>query len=137
MAAILIAASAFVILALGTMHLVFTYYGSAFHPRDAALMAAMKADSPRITRGTTMWRAATGFHASHSLGAMMFGILYAYLALEGSGFLFRSMFLMVFGIVILLAYLVLAKVYWFKTPLRGIALANVLYAAGMIVHLTA
>lgn len=136
MPAILIAASAMVILFLGTMHLVLTYSGPAFHPRDAALMAAMKADSPRVSRGTTMWRAATGFHASHSLGAMMFGLIYAYLALEGSGFLFRSIFLSAFGMLVLLSYLVLAKVYWFKIPLRGIALANVLYAAGLAVQLT-
>ena len=135
--AILIAASAIVILILGTLHLVFTYSGPAFHPRDADLMAAMKSDSPRISRSTTMWRAATGFHASHSLGAMMFGTIYAYLALEGSGFLLHSTFLSVFGMLVLLSYLVLAKIYWFKVPLRGIALANVLYAAGLVAHLSA
>ena len=129
---ILIAASALLILTLGTLHLVFTYRGPAFHPRDPALMTAMQADSPRISRGTTMWRASIGFHASHSLGAMTFGTVYAYLALEGSGFLFKAPFLLTVGMVILCAYLFLAKRYWFKAPLRGIALATALYAAGLL-----
>jgi hypothetical protein len=133
--AILIAASALIVLFLGSMHLLLTFRGTAFHPRTAALAEAMQADSPRISRATTMWRAGIGFHASHSLGAMFFGLIYAYLALEGSGFLFGSRFLLALGLIVLLAYLVLARVYWFKTPLRGIALAAALYAAGLLVRL--
>lgn len=130
--AILIAASALIILTLGTLHLVLTYRGTAFHPRDPGLIAAMQADAPRISRATTMWRASIGFHASHSLGAMSFGMVYAYLALEGSGFLFRSTFLLSLGMLVLCAYMLLAKLYWFKAPLRGIALATLLYAAGLL-----
>lgn len=128
--AVLIGASALLVFVLGVMHLVLTYSSLAFHPRDAALADRMKAEPMRITRATTMWRAWVGFHASHSLGAMMFGAVYGYLALETSGFLFRSGFLLLLGIVILAAYLTLAKLYWFKTPFRGIALALALYLAG-------
>lgn len=120
---------------LGTMHLILTFSGRAFHPRDPALMAAMQADSPRIARATTMWRAAVGFHASHSLGAMLFGLMFGYLALEGAGFLFHTLFLLFLGMAVLLAYLYLAWRYWFSTPLRGIALASLLYASGMAIHL--
>jgi hypothetical protein len=133
--AMLIAASALVILFLGTVHLVFTFRGPAFHPRDPALKAAMQADSPRISRATTMWRAGIGFHASHSLGAMMFGVIYVYLALEGTGFLFHTRFLLALGMVVLLSYLVLAKMFWFKVPFRGIGLATLLFGAGLAVHL--
>lgn len=129
--AILIAASALVILFLGTMHLLLTYRGRAFQPRGAALLDAMMADSPRISRETTMWRSLIGFHGSHSLGAMSFGLVYAYLALEGSGFLFGSVFLLALGVLILGAYLILARLYWFKAPFRGISLAAILYAAGL------
>ncbi|HEY0062428.1 MAG TPA: hypothetical protein VGC21_09925 [Telluria sp.] len=135
--AMLIAASALVLLVLGTLHLVLTFSGVAFHPRDPALMDAMKADSPRISRATTMWRAGTGFHASHSLGAMLFGLIYTYLAVENTGFLFHTVFLLALGMVVLLSYLTLAKLFWFKTPLRGIALASLLYAAGLAMHLMA
>lgn len=130
--ALLIAASALLLLALGVMHLTMTYRGSAFHPRDPALFKAMQADSPRITRATTMWRSGVGFHASHSLGVMFFGVLYAYLALEGSGFLFRSAFLMGLGMLVLCAYLLLARLYWFKAPFRAIFLAAGLYAGGLV-----
>ena len=130
--AILIAASSFVILALGTMHLVLTFSGTAFHPRDPALMEAMKAGSVRIARSANMWRSWLGFHASHSLGAMLFGLVYGYLALEQSGFLFRSVFLMVLGLAVLCAYLLLARLFWFKVPFRGILLATLLYAAGLV-----
>lgn len=131
--ALLIAASALVILSLGTLHLIFTYHGPAFHPRSASLMNQMKVDSPRISRSTTMWRAATGFHASHSMGAIMFGLMYGYLALEGSGFLFRSAYLLTLGMAVLCTYLVLARLYWFKTPFRGIALAALLYGGALVV----
>lgn len=130
--AMLIAASALLILSLGTLHLLLTYRGSAFHPRDPALMEAMKAGSMRITRATSMWRSWIGFHASHSLGAMLFGLVYGYLALEGSGFLFRSVFLLVLGLATLCAYLLLARLYWFKVPFRGIVLATALYGAGLV-----
>jgi hypothetical protein len=134
LSSILIAASALIVFALGTLHLLFTYRGNAFEPRDAALLDAMKAVSPRVSRETTIWRAGIGFHASHSLGAMLFGLVYAYLALEGSGFLFRSVFLMALGLVALCAYLALAKLYWFRIPLRGLALATGLYAAALMAH---
>jgi hypothetical protein len=133
---ILIAASGAIMFALGAMHLVFTYSGSKLHPRDAAVIDAMKAGGMRISRETTVWRAATGFHGSHSLGAMLFGLVYGYLALEGTGFLFSSAYLLSLGMLTLCAYLVLAKLYWFKIPFRGILLATVLYAAALLAKLS-
>jgi hypothetical protein len=132
LSAALIAASAGVLLFLGFMHLVLTFRGPAFHPRDARLIEQLKADSPRISRGTTMWRAALGFHASHSLGAMVFGLIYAYLALVSPQFLFQSFFLLGLGLVVLSSYLFLAWRFWFKVPLRGIGLAWLLYGAGLL-----
>ena len=133
--AILIAASALILLVLGTLHLVLTFRGTAFHPRDPALMKSMQTDTMRITRATTLWRSSIGFHGSHSVGAMFFGLVYGYLALEGSGFLFSSVFLLALGLIVLCAYLVLARLYWFKVPFRGILLANILYAAALLAML--
>ena len=131
--ALLIAAAATVVLLLGSMHLLLTYGGRAFHPRSPALIDAMKADCPRITKETSIWNAGIGFHASHSVGAMFFGVIYVYLALEGSGFLFRSVFLQGLGMLVLCAYVVLARLHWFKAPLGGIGLAALLYAGGLLV----
>ncbi|MEN3293864.1 MAG: hypothetical protein V7642_3117 [Burkholderiales bacterium] len=131
--AILIAASALVILVLAVLHLVFTYWGRRFHPRDAALEARMKEVSPLISRETTMWRAGIGFHASHSVGAILFSLVYMYLALEGKDFLFKSPFLLILGLAFLCTFVVLAKLYWFKVPFRGIVLASGLYAAALLI----
>jgi len=38
------------------------------------------------------------------------------------------------GLVLLLGYLVLARLYWFSIPLRGIALATALYIAALVVN---
>jgi hypothetical protein len=131
--AILIAASALVILVLAVLHLVFTYWGRRFYPRDAALEARMKEVSPLISRETTMWRAGIGFHASHSVGAILFSLVYMYLALEGKDFLFKSPFLLILGLAFLCTFVVLAKLYWFKVPFRGIVLASGLYAAALLI----
>lgn len=131
---ILIASSAIIVFTLGTLHLILTYWGRTFDPRDPTLIDAMKAVSPRVSRDTTIWRAGIGFHASHSLGAMLFGSVYAYLALESTGFLFTSTYLMALGLASLCAYLALARLYWFKVPLRGILLAAATYVAGLVAH---
>lgn len=77
----LIAASAGIVFALSSIHLCYTFFGNAFSPRDGKLKMRIKAVSPLLTREITMWNAWIGFNASHSLGAMLFDALYAYLAL--------------------------------------------------------
>ena len=122
---------------LGLVHLLYTFHGNRFDPRDAALTAALKTVSPRISRETTMARAAKGFHASHSLGVLLFALVYGYLALCAGSVLHQSWFLQALGMGVLLTYLVLAKCYWFKIPLVGIAVATALYAAGVALGLAA
>lgn len=126
-----ILASATVLGLLGCVHLLFTFFGNQFDPRDAMMAEALRVVSPVISRQTTMARAAKGFHASHSMGAMLFALVWGYLALVHWHMLAQSFFLLALGMTVLLVYLVLARRYWFSVPLRGIALANVLYAAGL------
>jgi hypothetical protein len=127
----LITASALIVLTLGALHLLFTYHGTRFHPRDAALAARMKEVSPRASSQTTMWRAGVGFHASHSLGALLFGLVFAYLAQEASGLLYRSPFLLGLGALCLAAWVGLAWRYWFRIPLRGLSIAATCYALAL------
>jgi len=134
-ASMLIAASAAVILVLGLVHLLYTFRGSKLHPRDPELEARMMAVSPVISRETTMWRAWIGFNASHACGALLFGTVYGYLAVLHGEFLFQSRFLLALGLLLLLGYAVLGKLYWFSVPLRGIVLAAVLYCAGLLLGL--
>ena len=131
----LIAVSAAVILLLGLLHLLYTFYGPKLLPRDPELLARMREVSPVITRETTMWRAWVGFNASHSFGAILFGAVYGYLSLVHAAFLFQSTFLLLLGLALLLGYVFLAKSYWFSIPLRGILLATVLYATALLMVL--
>jgi hypothetical protein len=108
---------------LGLGHLILTFVGPKLLPRDRSLRAAMEAVSPVITRQTTIWRAWIGFNVSHSMGAMLFGLVYGYLALAHTDLLFGSVFLQALGLVTLSAYVVLAKLYWFVTPLLGTSVA--------------
>jgi len=127
---VLVAASAAIPLALGIAHLVYTFLVPKLGPRDPALEARMKEVSPVITRQTTMWKAWVGFNASHSFSAILFGAVYGYLALVQPAVLFHSAFLAILGGLFLLVYLVLARRDWFRTPLRWLVVASVLYAAG-------
>lgn len=129
----LVAASAAVILLLGLAHLVITFRGPKLHPRDAALHAEMKKVSPVVTRQTTMWKAWIGFNASHSSGAIIFGLVYGYLALAHGSLLFQSPFLLLVGLAALAGYVFLARVFWFSIPFRGISLATALYVAALVV----
>lgn len=129
--AALIAAAAFIICALGTLHLLLTFNGTKLWPKDTGLKASMENSSPQITRQTTMWKTWIGFNASHSLGAMLFGLVFAYLALAEPALFFQSYFLQAVGMVALLAYVVLGWRYWFSVPFRGICLATLLYALGL------
>jgi hypothetical protein len=132
LASSLVAASSTVILLLGLAHLLYTFHGTKLHPRDPQLTAALKEAWPVITRQTTMWKAWVGFNASHSLGAILFGAVYGYLAVMHGEFLFQSQFLLGLGLLLLVGYALLGKLYWFSTPFRGIVLAMLLYLGGLI-----
>lgn len=132
---VFITASAAVILLLGLMHLLYTFRGPMLHPRDPDLAAKMMTVSPVITGETTMWRAWIGFNATHSFGLILFGAVYGYLAMRHSTFFFRSWFLLALGFALLLGYAVVAKLYFFTAPFRGVVLATVLYLLGIVVNL--
>ena len=134
LASSLIAASAAIILLLGCIHLLYTFRGRKLHPRDAQLEERLRDVSPVITRETTMWKAWVGFNASHSFGAILFGLTYGYLSFAHDALLFRAPFLLLVGLLLLLGYAFLGKRYWFSVPYRGILLATVFYVAALIVR---
>ena len=87
-ARILMVLSASIILKLGVAHLIYTFWGPNLMPRDPALQISMRQISPVITKETTMWRAWVGFNASHSMGLILFGLVFGYLALARGQLLF-------------------------------------------------
>jgi hypothetical protein len=126
--------SAGIFLLLGTLHLVYTFIGPKLLPRDLSLRASMQAVSPVISRETTMWKAWVGFNASHSMGAMLFGLIYGYLAWSHSELLFGSVFLLALGFAMLGGFLVLGRLYWFRIPFAGISLALACYCASILMN---
>lgn len=117
---------------LGTVHLFYTLQTNKFEPRDDALGARLREVSPVLTAETTMWKAWVGFNASHSLGAILFAAVFGYLAWFELWFLLSSPFLMAVSVLTLAAYLLMARLYWFSAPFRGIALALILFLAGYV-----
>jgi hypothetical protein len=128
-------ASAAVLFALGTMHLVLTFVGPKLTPRDPALQVRMNEVSPVITKETTMWRFWLGFNISHSMAAMLFGLIYGFLAIAHGSLLFSSPYLLVVGLLTVGGLFVVGKVYWFSAPFIGIGVSLACYVASVIVAL--
>lgn len=127
-----IAISALVMLALGGIHLLYTFRGDRLSPRDAAVQAAMSATPLRLSAETTMWKAWIGFNASHSICAIFFGLVFGYLALSQPDLLFRSLYLQGVGFAVLVGFVVLARLYWFNVPFVGVSLALACFLAGVV-----
>jgi hypothetical protein len=123
--------SAGIVLTLGVFHLVYTFWGPSLTPRDPELQISMIQSSPVMTNETTMWRCWVGFNASHSMGLILFGLTFSYLALAHGQLLFRSPFLLAVGLATLGGLVVLCKVYFFSSPLTGISVSLACYVAGI------
>lgn len=129
---LLITASAVIPLVLGALHLFYTFRGRKLFPRDDELIEGMKRTTLVITRESTVWRAWIGFNTTHSMSLILFGLIYGYLALAAPDLLFASQFLRLLGLATLLAFVVLARRYFFSVPFKGVAIATLLYVAGLI-----
>ena len=128
----LLAASAAIFFVLGTIHLVYTFASNKFSPRDAALEARLREVSPVISRETSMWNAWIGFNASHSYGAMLYGLVYGYLAIFRFDVLRAMPFVLAVGFAFLAGFAIVAVRYWFSIPRKGILLSLALYVAGCV-----
>jgi len=111
-AKILMVVSAGIAFTLGVVHLAYTFWGPKLMPRDPALQISMSQISPVITKETTMWRCWLGFNATHSMGLILFGLVFGYLAVAHGQVLFQSTFLLAVGLVMLGGLVVLCKVYF-------------------------
>ena len=131
-ARILMILSASIVFALGFVHLAYTFGGPMLTPRDPTLQISMSQISPVITKETTMWRCWVGFNASHSMGLILFGLVFGFLALAHEQLLFQSTFLIVVGLAMLAGFVVLCKVYFFSAPLTGISISLACYVASIV-----
>lgn len=95
----------------------------------------MREISPVISNETTMWRCWIGFNAGFSMGFMLYGLTYGFLAVAHSGLLFGSPYLLVVGLLMSGGLTGLSRAYLFRTPflITGVSLAC--YVASVIVSL--
>ena len=135
-AKILMVLSASIVFTLGVVHFFYTFWGPNLTPRDPALQISMSQISPVITKETTTWRCWVGFNASHSMGLILFGLVFGYLALARGQLLFQSTFLLVVGLAMLCGLVVLCKLYFFSGPLKGIAISLACYVVGTVLSQT-
>ena len=131
---ILMVLSGGIALMLGVVHLIYAFSGSKLLPRDSALQTAMNQTPLNITRETTVWRAWMGFNASHSMGLILFGLVFAFLALFHTKLLFDSAYLLAVGAAMLVGVCVLSQLYWFSAPFVGITISLVCYVVSIIIE---
>jgi hypothetical protein len=128
---ILMLLSTAIILLLGCAHLLYTFRGPKLLPRDPLLIEAMKSATLVITEETSVWKAWVGFNASHSMAAILFGLVFGYLSVAYPSVLYGSAFLQLVGLGMLLGFFVLGWLYWFSVPFTGITIALICYVAAM------
>ena len=129
---ILISACAAITLFFGSVHLAYTFFTDQLIPVDGQLETAMKRVAVRISSETTMWKVWIEFNVSHSMGLMLFGLIYGYLTVYRWDVLQKSYFLAGLGLAVLVSYVVLARVFWFSDPLIGVSVATLFYVAGFV-----
>lgn len=123
-----------IFLILGTIHLLYTFFTNKFDARNRDVIQKMKDTSPLLTRDTTMWKAWIGFNASHSAGAIFFGLINSILVLQYFSVIQYSLLLHLLNIITAIFYLWLGKKYWFKIPFTGILVSTICFIAAAIIN---
>jgi hypothetical protein len=117
-----------ILVLMGSVHALYTFLDirrpRRLVPQDPAVALAMTASPVRMSRGgTTMWRAWVGFNFSHSVGAVLFGVLCIWTGVVLGAVVIPAWILLVF-VVISFIYLGMSVLYWFRAPTVGIAVAS-------------
>jgi len=135
--AILLILGGTVFVALGGLHAIYTLLDlrdpRRLVPVDPSVARAMANSALRLSSGgTDMWRAWIGFNFSHSLGVLLFGALAVW-----AGFRIKTLPVGIMPALILIGcvYLVLALLYWFRSPAIGIAIGTGCFAVAWILSL--
>lgn len=123
---------------LGLVHAVYTI-GDIYRPRrlapiDRAMIDQMASTGVRLARGrTNMWDAWLGFNLSHSLGAVIFGLVCV-----GAGVFARKLALpkatLLIPVLVGAIYFLLAIRFWFRVPAIGIAIGTGLLFIGWMLY---
>jgi hypothetical protein len=132
-------AGALPFLVLGTAHALATPLtpgdAKGLAPSDPQVAVAMTRSGLRLTRRTDMWRAWVGFNFSHSLGALVFAAFVFVTGRSPAVFAAEAPIGVPFAVAVSVVYLVLARRYWFRTPVHGCLLAASLFLAAWITRM--
>jgi hypothetical protein len=114
---------------LGSLHALYTFLDirrpRRLVPQEPSVARAMAETHVRLARGgTTMWRAWVGFNFSHSLGAVLFGMLCMGTGLA-LGIWMPPAWMLLVLVIVAGIYLGLSILYWFRIPTVGIAFASI------------
>lgn len=104
-------------------------------PADPNLAEAMARSAVRLTRRTNVWLAWVGFNFSHSLGAVLFGVVVLLVGRSSETFQLEGPLFLPLALLVSGVYFVLGRRYWFRTPIIGIALSCLLFALSSILFL--
>jgi hypothetical protein len=133
---LLLVAGGLVFALLGIVHAALTIRDIAnprtFTPPDPHLRAAMQASTVAIHPSSNLWRAWIGFNLSHALGVTTFGTALAAVATANIDAYNDSIILRIVTPLIGAVYVVLARLFWFRHPLIGAAVATALVTAGSL-----
>ena len=116
---------------LGAIHLGYTFFSGKLAARDNKLNETMKVSFPVLTKNTTMWKSWIGFNASHSAGAIYFGLVNFILPIQYPAVL-QNPLLQFVNIVTALFYVWLAKKYWFRVPFMGMLISFLCFLSVML-----
>ncbi|WP_461093124.1 LIC_13387 family protein [Spirosoma gilvum] len=124
-----------IIASLGSIHLYYTFFSTAFSSTNQTMIHQMEVSSPILSPDMTMWKAWLGFNASHSSGLLFLGLLNFYLALRYFDQLQSDPIFFIITLLAIGVYVWLAKRYWFSIPLMGLSLALIFFVASSVLTL--
>lgn len=121
---------------LGTLHAVYTFLDlrnpRRLVPVDPSVARAMANSPLRLSGGRTdMWRAWIGFNFSHSIGVLMLAGLAVWAGSRNNTPVGIAPALTLIGCI----YLVIAVLYWFRSPAIGVAIGTCCFAAAWVLSL--
>jgi hypothetical protein len=106
-------------------------------PGDVAYRRHMAEQALLITPHTNLWLTWVGFNFSHSLGAMLFGVVVLLVGGSPSAFIANKAAFIPLAIVVSVVYLAIGLRYWFRTPIAVITVSSACFVLSGILSLMA
>jgi hypothetical protein len=106
-------------------------------PRDLAYRQSMTEQTVLLTRRTNLWLAWVGFNLSHSLGAVLFGVVVLLAGWSPAAFGTNWPSFVPLAIVVSGVYLAIGLRFWFRTPIIGIIISSVCFVLSGVLRLLA